>query len=73
MKSIRRILFHTAHIVVWVANIIICSITCSIAGLESATGFLSLCGIIVNVTSLLVAILAADLAYKERHSHSQGP
>ena len=66
-------MFHAANIIIWVAHIIIWAKMYSITSVESAVGLLSLCGIIVNATGLIVAILGADLAYKERHSHSQGP
>lgn len=73
MRRIRRILFHAAHIVMWVANIIIWSKTCSITGVESAAGLLSLGGIMINTIGLIVALLDAHLAYKQRRSHSQSP
>ena len=73
MKSVRKIIFHATQIMFWVAHIIIWVITCSIAGLESATGLLSLGGIMINATGLIVALLGAHLAYKEWRSHSQSP
>ena len=73
MKSIIRILFHAANIIICVAQIVIWVIVCSITSVESAVGLLSLGGIMINATGLIVALLSAHLAYKKRRSHSQSP
>ena len=73
MKSIRRVLFHTANIIIWVAHIIIWAKTCTIIGVDSVAGLLCLGNIMMNTTGLIVALLGAHLAYRQWRSHSQSP